>query len=105
MASEPDKPTVLKLVSALISPACGARSIVFVGVIDPMNPHVESPYEVRDRILQAASHLPIDQFGTTDDCDSSPFAHDTSTAREASFQKIRARVEGTALANQQLGLS
>jgi 5-methyltetrahydropteroyltriglutamate--homocysteine methyltransferase len=53
---------------------------------------------VRDRVLEAASILPLDRVGTTDDCGFSPFADDTSTARDVAFAKIRARVEGTALA-------
>jgi 5-methyltetrahydropteroyltriglutamate--homocysteine methyltransferase len=76
---------------------------VFVGVIDPIDPRVESPNEVRDRVLEAAAILPIDQLGTTDDCGFAPFADDTSTARDTAFAKIRARVEGTALASEALG--
>jgi len=44
------------------------------------------------------------QLGTTDDCGFSPFADDTSTARETAFAKIRARVLGTALAADALGI-
>ena len=36
-------------------------------------------------------------------CGFSPFADDTSTARATAFAKIRARVEGTRLASEQLG--
>jgi 5-methyltetrahydropteroyltriglutamate--homocysteine methyltransferase len=43
------------------------------------------------------------QLGTTDDCGFSPFSDDTSTTRETAFAKIRARVEGTALAAEILG--
>jgi NAD(P)-dependent dehydrogenase (short-subunit alcohol dehydrogenase family) len=43
------------------------------------------------------------QLGTTDDCGFSPFGDDLSTARETAFAKIRARVEGTQLAVEQLG--
>jgi 5-methyltetrahydropteroyltriglutamate--homocysteine methyltransferase len=59
---------------------------------------------VRDRVLEAASILPLDRVGTTDDCGFSPFADDTSTARDVAFAKIRARVEGTALAAAKLGV-
>ena len=59
--------------------------------------------EVRDRVLEAAEFLPIGQLGTTDDCGFSPFADDVSTARDLAFAKIRARVEGTALAAAHLG--
>jgi 5-methyltetrahydropteroyltriglutamate--homocysteine methyltransferase len=77
---------------------------VFIGVIDPINPTVETPAEVRDRVLEAASVLPIAQLGTTDDCGFAPFADEVSTARETAFSKIRARVEGTALAARELGV-
>jgi 5-methyltetrahydropteroyltriglutamate--homocysteine methyltransferase len=43
-------------------------------------------------------------LGTCDDCGFAPFADDTSTSRDIAFAKIRARVEGTALAASQLGL-
>jgi 5-methyltetrahydropteroyltriglutamate--homocysteine methyltransferase len=53
---------------------------LFVGVIDPINPRIEAPEEVRDRILEAAEIIPVDCLGTTDDCGFSPFADDTSTS-------------------------
>ena len=56
---------------------------------------------VRDRVLEAAKSIPIDQLGTTDDCGFAPFADDTSTARETAFAKIRARIEGTELASRE----
>ena len=59
------------------------------------------PEEVRDRVLEAASYIPLDQLGTTDDCGFSPFSDDTSTTRETAFAKIGARVEGTALASRE----
>ncbi|MBB5340129.1 cobalamin-independent methionine synthase II family protein [Tunturiibacter gelidoferens] len=99
MASEPDKPRILRLVGDLAGP----QHLVFIGVIDPINPAIETAAQVRDRILEAASFLPIEQLGTTDDCGFAPFADDTSTARDTAFQKIRARVEGTELASRQLG--
>jgi len=77
---------------------------VFVGVIDPIDPSIETAAEVRDRILEAAALLPVEQLGTTDDCGFSPFADDKSTARDTAFAKIRSRVEGTELASRQLGI-
>jgi 5-methyltetrahydropteroyltriglutamate--homocysteine methyltransferase len=74
-----------------------------VGVIAPIDPHIETPEEVRDRVLEAAEYIPIEQLGTTDDCGFSPFCDDTSTTRETAFAKIRARVVGTALAAETLG--
>ena len=99
MASEPDKPRVLRIVKDLLRP----NHLVFMGVIDPINPAIETPELVRERVLEAASILPVEQLGTTDDCGFSPFADDTSTARETAFRKIRARVAGTARAAEQLG--
>ncbi|MFI6173725.1 cobalamin-independent methionine synthase II family protein [Nocardia sp. NPDC051052] len=100
LASEPDPDKVLAVIAEYL-PA-GAR--IFVGVIDPIDPAVETPEQVRDRVLAAARHLPVDRLGTCDDCGFSPFADDTSTSRETAFAKIRARVEGTALAAEQLGV-
>lgn len=73
---------------------------IFVGVIDVLNPEVESPERVRDRVLQAAEYLALEQLGTTDDCGFSPFEDDTSTGRDTAFAKIRARVLGTRLADE-----
>ena len=42
---------------------------------------IETPEEVRDRILEAADYIPVAQLGTTDDCGFSPFSDDTSTLR------------------------
>ena len=53
--------------------------------------------------LEAAEYIPVAQLGTTDDCGFSPFSDDLSTTRETAFAKIRARVEGTALAARALG--
>lgn len=100
MASEPDRKRVLRLVGELL----GSSRIVFVGVIDPIDPVVETAAQVRDRVLEAASILPVAQLGTTDDCGFSPFADDVSTARDVAFEKIRARVEGTELAARELGV-
>ena len=38
----------------------------------------------------------------TDGCGFAPFADDASTSREIAFEKIRARVAGTALAAREL---
>jgi len=101
MASEPDRKKILGIVSQLLAP----NQICFIGVIDPINPAIETPLEVRDRVLEAASILPVEQLGTTDDCGFAPFADDTSTAREIAFRKVQARVEGTELAARDLGVS
>jgi 5-methyltetrahydropteroyltriglutamate--homocysteine methyltransferase len=71
---------------------------VFVGVVAPIDPRVETPAEVRDRVLDAARYVSVEQLGTTDDCGFAPFSDDTSTSRDTAFEKIQARVRGTALA-------
>jgi 5-methyltetrahydropteroyltriglutamate--homocysteine methyltransferase len=99
LASEPDRPSVLSTIRECLRPDVR----VFVGVIDPIDPAVETAEDVCDRVLEAAEHIPLDQLGTTDDCGFSPFADDTSTARETAFAKISSRVEGTVLAARRLG--
>ncbi|MDP9050927.1 MAG: cobalamin-independent methionine synthase II family protein [Acidobacteriota bacterium] len=98
LAGEPDRPRVLKIIRDHLK----AHQRVFVGVISPIDARVETPEEVRDRVLEAAQYIPVEQLGTTDDCGFSPFCDDFSTTREIAFAKIRARVLGTALAEQTL---
>lgn len=100
LASETDRKRVLRTIQNLLQP----DQMVFVGVIDPINPKIETAETVRDRILEAAEFIPVELLGTTDDCGFSPFADDNSTSRDTAFAKIRSRVEGTALASQTLGL-
>jgi 5-methyltetrahydropteroyltriglutamate--homocysteine methyltransferase len=100
LAGEKDRGGVLKIVRQYMKP----HQRVFVGVVAPIDPHVESPAEVRDRVLEAAEYIPLEQLGTTDDCGFSPFCDDTSTTRDTAFAKIRARVLGTALAAERLGV-
>ncbi len=99
-ASEPDKERVLQYINKYM----GHEQMIFLGVIDVTNPRVESPEEVRDLILKAAEYIPVVQLGTTDDCGFSPFSDDLSTSRQAAFDMIRARLEGTRLAAKELNL-
>jgi len=99
LAGETDRARVLKTIRQYMQP----DHRVFVGVVAPIDPHVETAEEVRDRILEAAEYIPVAQLGTTDDCGFSPFSDDTSTTRDTAFAKIRARVQGTALASKALG--
>jgi 5-methyltetrahydropteroyltriglutamate--homocysteine methyltransferase len=100
LAGEEDPEAALQTVARMVKP----DQRVFVGVTDPIDPEVETPEQVRDRVLLAARYIPLDRLGTTDDCGFSPFADDASTARDTAFAKIRARVEGTKLAGEQLGV-
>ena len=98
LAGERDRVRVLRIIRQYMKP--GQR--VFVGVIAPIDPRVESAEEVRDRVLEAAEYIPLDQLGTTDDCGFAPFSDDLSTTREKAFEKIRARVVGTGMASEVL---
>jgi 5-methyltetrahydropteroyltriglutamate--homocysteine methyltransferase len=100
LASEADPDRVLGLIAQHLP----ADAQIFIGVTDPIDPRIETPEQVRDRIVAAARKLPADRLGTCDDCGFAPFADDTSTSRDTAFAKIRARVEGTALASATLGL-
>ncbi len=101
LAGERDRVRVLKIIRKYMKP----DQRIFVGVVAPIDPRVESAQEVRDRVLEAAEFIPPAQLGTTDDCGFSPFCDDTSTSRETAFAKIHARVAGTALASAALGLA
>jgi 5-methyltetrahydropteroyltriglutamate--homocysteine methyltransferase len=98
MASEQEPRKALRLIKTLLRP--GVR--IFIGVINPIDPLVETPEEVRDRILEAAQYIPVEYLGTTDDCGFSPFIDDMTTSREIAFAKIRSRVLGTSFAEKLL---
>jgi 5-methyltetrahydropteroyltriglutamate--homocysteine methyltransferase len=98
LAGERDRIGALKLMREHLRP----HQRVFVGVIAPIDPRIETAEEVRDRVLEAAQFIPVEQLGTTDDCGFAPFCDDTSTTRETAFAKIRARVAGTLLAEKAL---
>ncbi len=94
LASEKDRERVLRIIQG----HSRGDHRIFIGVIDPINPRVETPEAVRDRVLEAREYIPPSRLGTTDDCGFAPFGDDTSTARQTAFEKIRARVAGTELA-------
>jgi 5-methyltetrahydropteroyltriglutamate--homocysteine methyltransferase len=100
LASEPDRPRVLRI----IREHSRDDQRIFIGVIDPIDSRVETPEEVRDRVLEAARHIPVERLGTCDDCGFSPFADDVSTSRDTAFAKISARIAGTRLAAEELGI-
>src|SRR5437667_12322023 len=99
LAGEPDRRRVLEIIRKHVRP----DQRIFVGVIAPINPNIETPEEVRDRVLEASEYIPIKQLGTTDDCGFSPFSDNTSLSRDAAFAKIRARVRGTEMAAELIG--
>jgi 5-methyltetrahydropteroyltriglutamate--homocysteine methyltransferase len=99
LAGERDRQHALKVIRKYRKP----DQRVFIGVTAPADPRIETPEEVRDRVLEACDYIPVEHLGTTDDCGFSPFSDDTSTSRDTAFAKIRARVLGTALAERRIG--
>jgi 5-methyltetrahydropteroyltriglutamate--homocysteine methyltransferase len=99
LAGEKDPVRVLKIIRDYRKP----DQQIFVGVVSPIDPRIETPEEIRDRVLEAAKYIPVEWLGTTDDCGFSPFSDDTSTSRDTAFAKIRARVLGTAMAAEVIG--
>jgi methionine synthase II (cobalamin-independent) len=84
----------------------------YLGVINGLNPRVESVQEIRDGLVRAANYIPRERLGATDDCGFSPFSIDEKPshgspdyAREVAFQKITNRVEGARAAAEALGVS
>jgi hypothetical protein len=49
-----------------LSDANGVAQVCFIGVINPQNPRVESPEEVRDALMEASKHIPKERLGSTD---------------------------------------
>ena len=101
LAAEADRARTLEMIREHMRP----EHTVFVGVVSPIDPAVDTPEAVCERILEAASYIPTSQLGTTDDCGFSPFCDDTTTSRDTAFEKIRARVQGTLMASHRLGLA
>jgi methionine synthase II (cobalamin-independent) len=113
LASERDKDKVYRLIGEnLRTDANGVAQLAYIGVVNPLNPRVESPEEVRDALVRAANFIPKEQLGATDDCGFSPFSIDEKPshgspefARETAWQKIGNRVAGTRLAAEKLGVN
>ncbi len=112
LASEKDKERVYRLVGEHSrDDANGVPQVCFIGVIDPLNPTVETAQQVADDLVTAANHIPKERLGATDDCGFSPFSIDDKPkhgspdfARDIAFAKITARVQGTQLAAERLGM-
>ncbi len=112
LASEKDKERVYKLVGDNSrDDANGVPQVCMVGVIDPLNPKVETPEEVRDALVTAAEYIPKERLGATDDCGFSPFSIDVKpkhgspdAARDIAFEKITNRIKGVEMASEALGV-
>ncbi|MCG8440457.1 MAG: hypothetical protein MI723_01490 [Caulobacterales bacterium] len=98
LASEPERAKVLDLIRRERRPS----QLTFVGVIDPCDPQVETVDEVCRRVLEAMDALDGESVGACDDCGFSPFNDDVIMVRGVAFAKIKARVDGVALAEQKL---
>ena len=113
LASEKDKERVYKLCGGHSrADAGGVPQVCFIGAINPLNPTVETPDQVAENLVVASRHIPVERLRSTDDCGFSPFSIDVKPkhgspdlARDIAFRKIAARVQGTALASQKLGVA
>jgi methionine synthase II (cobalamin-independent) len=112
LASEPDKAKVYKEIGENIrKDANGVKQVAFIGVINPLNPKIETPEDVAADLELASKYIPLDQLGATDDCGFSPFSIDVKpkhgspdVARDIAFQKIKNRIAGVKIASEKLGV-
>ncbi|HUQ77503.1 MAG TPA: hypothetical protein VM427_01355 [Patescibacteria group bacterium] len=111
-ASQDDEDEVYKLVGKYSrDDANGVPQVCFMGVVNPLTPVIETAEQVRDRLVRAARHIPIERLGATDDCGFSPFSRDLKpahgspdVARDVAIEKITNRVQGARLASEALGV-
>src|SRR6478736_5552691 len=105
-ASEEDKEGVYKLCGQYRrDDANGVSQVCFMGVINPLDPTVETAEQVKNDLVTAAKYIPKEALGATDDCGFSPFSRDIKPkhgspdfARDVAMQKISNRVKGVELA-------
>ncbi|MCA1700884.1 MAG: hypothetical protein LC790_19065 [Actinobacteria bacterium] len=110
-ASEEDRENVYKLCGQYSrEDANGVAQVCFMGVINPLDPEVETPEQVKEQLVSAAKYIPVERLGATDDCGFSPFSRDEKPkhgspdfARDIAMQKIANRVKGARLASEELG--
>ncbi|MBL26278.1 MAG: hypothetical protein CMM50_01825 [Rhodospirillaceae bacterium] len=113
LASEKDKEHVYELCGRYSrEDANGVPQVCFIGVVNPQDPRVETAEEVCDALVTASKYIPKERLGSTDDCGFSPFSVDMKPkhgspdfARDIAFKKIAARVEGTRMASERLGMA
>ncbi len=111
-ASEKDKEKVYRLCGEHSrEDANGVAQVCFIGVINGLDPTIETPEQVRDALLTAAKYIPKERLGATDDCGFAPFSLDEKpkhgspdAARDIAFQKITNRVKGAQMASEELGI-
>jgi methionine synthase II (cobalamin-independent) len=111
-ASEQNRESVYEMVGKYSrDDANGVPQVCFMGVIKVGDPAVETPEQIRDELVTAAKHIPVERLGATDDCGFSPFSRDEKPAhgspdfaRDVAMEKIGNRVEGARLASEALGV-
>jgi methionine synthase II (cobalamin-independent) len=111
-ASEQDKEEVYRLCGQYRrDDANGVSQVCFMGVINPLDPTVETAEQVKNDLVTAAKYIPKQALGATDDCGFSPFSRDIKPkhgspdfARDVAMQKIQARLEGARMASEELGV-
>ncbi|KIM91533.1 hypothetical protein PILCRDRAFT_132352 [Piloderma croceum F 1598] len=112
LASEQNKEKVYKEIGETIrKDAKGVKQVAFIGVINPLDPTVETPEQICENLVLAAKYIPEDQLGATDDCGFSPFSIDVKPkhgspdyARDIAFQKVTNRIKGAKMASEKLGI-
>lgn len=68
-----------------------------IGVVEVMNPHVETSEEVAQRIREALDYVPADRVLVSTDCGI------YQQARDVALRKLRSLVQGTRIVRQELG--
>jgi methionine synthase II (cobalamin-independent) len=112
-SSEHDKESVYREIGRLLRrDANGVKQVAFIGVVNTLNPRIETPEEICEALVAAGRYIPKDQLGATDDCGFSPFCLDVKplhggnpdVAREIAFRKVAARVRGAKMASEKLDI-
>jgi methionine synthase II (cobalamin-independent) len=69
LAGKGDRIRIFKIVRQYMKP----EQRIFIGVVAPINPRIETPEAICGKVIEAAKYIPAEQLGTTDDCGFSPF--------------------------------
>ncbi|KAI5788482.1 methionine synthase II [Geopyxis carbonaria] len=112
LSTEEDKKRIYEICGKTSrADANGIPQICFIGVVNPLNPRVETPEEICNALVEASQYIPVERLGATDDCGFSPFSIDVKpqhdgpdAARLIAFQKIANRIKGVEMANAKLGV-
>lgn len=110
LASEKDKAGVYEQIGkAIHRGANGSNQVAFLGVINPLDPTVETHEQVCEDLVTATKHTENDQIEATDNCGFSPFSIDGKPkhgspdfAREVAFEKISNRIKSVKMASEKL---